>query len=628
MICSKTFKVQALLLCSLALTSFNTYAGPGEKAQLQKTIEDRLENAYSKIIDSRLFVLSVEVVEKSKGVVQSKPVAATTPAQSAKTGQNDFLSKLGFESGETTPTFETAEARAADWLEEIKVKITFDDGVKDESIKLVEEVTSDMIGSLQDKKVRIATNKVSFATLASVKSEKAFDSGWDQKRWLFEMGVPLGIVFAGIIIALFSLFSVFLFVSKFAKVEKQKMTLFESFIALQAEKSVAGEVIEESIPTEQSLITQDAVQGALPDRNGGLDAFAKFQTLITEQPERALRLVQQWLHGKSTVYKETLAVLARNITPHELAHLFKDLKDDERREWRRALRINIDGSVHSRVEDFLSQQIVDVMIVAKSSPEESIMGVLGKMGMDDFIKVAESDSLLGAALLNILSPEQASKLVSVLSPETFKKISVQALSYKEEDLAEVGKKLEVAAKKIKADTKVEVSSPFMERIPALLRDADTSKEEVLFGALVDAKEYGLLQDLGVQNFPSALVPKLPQDFIKGVLMSMPSSARAELIFGLDEDLKNNFLEALGDATSKSRTMITDEISEIKEDALRAKRLEAKKLEIWSQFLKRVRGSIVSRPERLEVAKKIVQDWIQEIGGPRSDEQKDSGGRAA
>lgn len=612
----------------LALVSFHVSAGPNEKAQLQKTVEDRLENAFSKIIGPHLFVLSVDVVEKSKGVAAPK-VQAAAPSAAPKVDQNDFLSKMGFESGQTNPTFESAEVRAADWLEEIKVKITFDDSIKDESVKLLEEIASDMIGSLQDKKVRISTNKVSFAALASVKIEKAFDSGWDQKRWLFEMGIPLGIVFAGIIIAFFALLSVFIFMSKFAKVEKQKMTLFESFIAIQAEKSVAGEVIEDSSAvSEHILIGHDAAQAALPDRSNGLDSFTKFQTLISEQPERALRLVQQWLHGKALVNKETLAVLARNITPLELAHLFKDLKDEERREWRRALRINIDGSVHARVEDFLSQQIVDVMIVAKSSPEESIMGVLGKMGMEDFVKVAETDSNLGAALLNILSPEQASKLVSLLPSETFKTISIQALNYREEDLADVGVKLEAAAKKIRSETKEEISSPFMERIPALLREADANKEEVLFSALVDAKEYVLLQDLGVQNFPSALVPKLPHDFIKAVLMSMPSSSRAELLFGMEEELKNYFLDSLGEATSKARTMITDEIDEIKEDALRCKRLESKKNDTWTQFLKRVRGSIVSRPDKLEVAKKIVQDWIQEIGGPSSDEQQDTGAQAA
>ena len=173
--------------------------------------------------------------------------------------------------------------------------------------------------------------------------------------------------------------------------------------------------------------------------------------------------------------------------------------------------------------------------------------------------------------------------------------------------------------------KVHSPSPFLPRLMAMLHNATPTTEESIFKAIASASGKHYLVDAANILFPSELVLKLPDSFLKDTLFTLPMNKRIEFLYSRDPALRERLTDLCAEAGTPARDLLDMEMQSLDSDMSRQDSILNRKDEIWSEFVKLVRTSISKNASYKKMAGDIIDKWASQVSSSLKSIQ---GGKAA
>jgi len=167
--------------------------------------------------------------------------------------------------------------------------------------------------------------------------------------------------------------------------------------------------------------------------------------------------------------------------------------------------------------------------------------------------------------------------------------------------------------------------PFIQKIMDLIPLANPGRENSLFKVLAQNSEtVDEIKDVATQFFPSALVPFLPENFLKSVLQTYPMMKKVELIASLEEDLRKKFVDIFAPAGSKAADVLELEMEKIETDLAVQKRIREQSDVVWKEFVEFTRKAIKTNREMAADFENMIVQWAEKVMAGNSPEQAASG----
>jgi len=434
---------------------------------------------------------------------------------------------------------------------------------------------------------------------------------WDTKRWLSEFKIPIGVVFSALILGLILLIPFYLAIRAYQNFELRRIAVLEAQNAredtrVQAETKSREQ--ELSVPlTETNKNTEE-----LEEPEGAMRGFERFKLVFEKSPEGAAALIKQWIKAPVRGAGDALFFLPKIIGVEEFTQLLSYLSVDERREWKKVLAQSIPLSHRASAEAYVSSQIVEGLLMPAPEVPREIQDSLTSLKTAQLAEIASTDSQLGAAMVSLLPTTQIAQMLAIMEPDAANAVTMASLKMTASEAATRASALKEAAQQAILNRKAS-SSEFLDRAAELLAEVAPDKEASIFIAMVESKNFELLQSATRQFFPAELIAKLPPAVLQVCLERMPLARRADLIQSRGEE-KSVFLTAIGSEGSKVREMVQIELDQINTDDLRKRRIEKTRDILWREFVALVRAMIRANENLALQADSVLEPWLSEKSG--------------
>ncbi len=578
-----------------------------QKIELESKIQDRVHQSIMKVIPEKYFNISVNITLKKIESPKPNPDDAKDKTKNDSKDSRISLGKLDFDApllgdSEDDSYMDSFGERKKlkvinlfELLEKVNVSILVDNSIPDTKKDLLLKLAKGVTASLGEAAVSTTVDK------AELYSPKQFAETWDTTQWISELKIPAAIIFATLIIASFLSMVIILVFRGYFRIESRRTAILESKNAREA----AADEARLTVPTEAALSSADSSPAATENKETGFD---RFKTLLAENPEKMADLVRQWVKSPGRGSTEALVILPQVLSTAECLQLFKFLKEEDRREWKKALSTPVDERSPKIAENFISFQIVDSLLIPPSTNDEELQKLLSALSLVDCIEIATQEVSLGALLLDLLPTAQAGRLYSLMNRDLADSLATAAMKVSEQEIADQTSALKQAIQSVLNKKK---SVPFLDRAAELVNSVGPEREETILKALAEAGEFQLLEATAKQFFPSELMMRLPSAALKACLDRYPTQRRAEIIVSRSDSDRSLLLDSIGKANSKARELIDIEIQNIEFDEIRKKRIEKSKNLIWRDFISTVRNLVKTNDTVGELSKDILSDWLSE-----------------
>ncbi len=586
-----------------------------QKIELENKLQERIHQSMIKLFPEKYYNASVSITLKKiepSPKPSEKPNNPTAPDNRVNLGKLDFDAPLLADGEDDSYLDSFGEKKKLkvinlfDQLEKVNISILIDNSIPDNKKDLIQKLVKGVTAALGENIVNTTIDK------AELYNPKQFAEPWDIPRWITELKIPVAIIFATLIVASFLSLVLILVSRGYFKIESRKTAILES----QSAREAAAEEARLTAPGTTGTPTPGGsnTPNQSPSTNDGASSqktetgFDRFKVLLAENPEKMSELVRQWVKAPGRGATEALVLLPRVLTTAECLQLFKYLKEEDRREWKKALSTPLDDRSHKIAENFISFQIVDSLLVTPSTKDEDLLKMLSSLSLADCIEIATQDVNLGALLIDLLPTAQAGRLYSLMNRELADSLATAAMKISAQDIASKSAPLKQTIQNVLNKRK---SVPFLDRAAELVNSVGQEREETILKALAESGEFQLLEATAKQFFPSELIMKLPSAALKACLDRYPMQRRAEIILSRADADKNSFLDSIGKPASKARELIDIEIQNIQVDEVRKKRIDKSKNLIWRDFIGTVRTLVKTDDTVGELSKDILSDWLSE-----------------
>jgi len=524
-----------------------------QKVNLEDRIQSKLIRAISPAVPGKHFIVNVSIELKSRPTPAPAPsptpkpsptpqAASTAAAIAVKAERNrPSLGKLGMDA----PLFadsrvagalevsaadraaqkaaEKAEARAAEEevnifknIQKIKVSVILDNAIHDSRKDLVKKILTSTTTSLGLDPPELTIDKAELVTVEPV----------DPKKWLYDLKQPIALLMVTLIL---SLLVIFVF-NGHRKIEARRLSVLEAKNTREEAESQAR-LEREAAEAERATTSTagDALSGGEgTDEESSLEGFDKFKSLLRESPEKASALVKQWLKAPVRGAGEALAVLPQVLSTEEFLIIFKHLSLEDRKVWRKLLGTAVDKRGLRNAAGFVFSQIVESLLVSPPSIDDELRDMISELTINECIEIALQDATLGGLLVNLLPTMEVGRMFSLMNPELANAVTVASLKFSDDEIQAKSGELR-ASILTQRQQKKPTSAPFVDSASELFRHIGPEKETTIFGALIESKEFDILDTAAHKYFPAELLFKLPPRVLKICLDRMPLPKRAEYI---------------------------------------------------------------------------------------------------
>ncbi len=592
-----------------------------QKIDLEAKLQDRIHQSILKIIPEKYFNIGVSITLKKITPPTPKPTESEPTPESEKNDTQDrriSLGKLDFDAPvlnehEDDSFLDSFGERKKlkvinlfDQIERVNIAVLIDNTVQDTKKELITKLVKGATSALGEDIVNTSIEK------AEIYSPKQFEEPWDIPRWITELKIPFAIVFATLIVASFLSFVLLLVSRGYFKIESRRTAILEAKNAREAaaEEAKMNPAFATAGPTSSPTGGASSSPGdsADPSTDQTENGFDRFKAILAENPEKMSDLIRQWVKSPGRGATEALVILPRVLSTAECLQLFKHLKEQDRRDWKKVLSTPTDERSYKIAENFISFQIVDSLLVPPSTTDEELQRMLSSLSLADCIEIASSNVNLGALLIDLLPTAQAGRLYSLMNRELADSLATAAMKVSDREIASQSNALKQAIKNIMNKKK---SVPFLDRAADLVNSVGQDREETILKTLAEAGEFQLLEATAKQFFPSELVMRLPGPALKTCLERYPVARRAEIILSRAENEKTTLLSSIGGPDSRARELLDIEVQNIEVDDVRKKRIEKSKNLIWRDFISTVRTVVKTDDTVAELSKDILSDWLGE-----------------
>jgi|GEM_PF-1673587 len=614
-----------------------------QKLDLVRVIEERIHKAVQPAVAPNAYLINVDVRLKTP---DTKPLDADRSPASPGAATLDpdaapfTLSKLGFwgpllEDLQSNAPSGSAAAQAQgdifSRIDKVEVLFVLDQGVEADKETILKQVVEKVVVGATGLVPQLA-----FEKKALVKVEKPLEKPQLSLAQEFrpEIGHFATTAFTVIVLGLFLL----LVGKDFTKVLRKGTEVYESSVNFQREQAAAAKdsAPEQLVSQEEnspgahavSPLVAGAVMGSTRDEP---DAFDRFRELTLSKPDAAVGLVKQWIAARTSVEAKGLALLRDRASVEELGLLFGSLDPDEKSACRRLLSLPLGPNRVPEGLEFIGQQLAEQFINVRPGLKPTTLRMVDSLTDNEIVAITTKDPRVGALLLGLLNPSKGAAAVNRMDPDLLMRVTKASETVFSEDAEKMAAELETVLKLTRSKQKrlPMLASKALDLLPSLSPD----KEAVFYQSLARAGQMDLIQEAASKALPASLLPQLPEQTLRTLLMAMPQRARVDLLVSLENDLKQPLLDSLGKPGSKSREALDFELTEVELDEARRDSLKSEGPALWGAFVTNARRLLATNPALARTARPVVQKWIaglaeQSESAPTSTNDGTSGAAAA
>lgn len=400
--------------------------------------------------------------------------------------------------------------------------------------------------------------------------------------------------------------------------------LFNRYEKLQeSERQVAATAMMENQQSEDEDKDSDAGDmGGMMGMDGdlaaqGLNGIERFKTFLSKNELDASLLVKKWIKIGEKEDINALRALVQQLENSDLSKVFAILTPEERNIWKSFLDKTIDADGIRRANLYISNQIVEEIIVPSAITDSETLDLLLKIKPDKAAAFVQENPEEGKILMNVMNTKFVAQIIDHIDKGRVDTIIDASLDY-DESLVE--QHLDSFKAKLREYQPAENKNPFLDRVRELIPISTPGKENALYKALGKTGEQDSLYDLAMQNFPAVLIPELPSFFLKEVLQKYPMSSKVEMLLSVDEGLRDHFVGIYAPVGSKANDMLELEFQKAEDDLLMQKNIRTNSEQIWKSFVSYTRRMIKSNKSINKDVDAILSEWSAKICNGQSPEQ--------
>lgn len=351
-------------------------------------------------------------------------------------------------------------------------------------------------------------------------------------------------------------------------------------------------------------------QGSLSTEDGSyLTGVERFKAYLDNNYKSALSLIKRWLSDNSKDIDLALSVLVMKLPNQDLSKLFSDLNHNERNMWKSRLKNDLSKDEIGKAEAFVSKSVVEEILVPFAIDDSEICDLLLKIRPEDAASIASSNKKLGIVFMNVMTPSFTSSILNYLDNMTATYIIQESVSFNSSVVSSI---LEELRNELKRFVRPTIKSPFLDNVKNIISNTVSEKEEALFRALVLSGDRDRFETIARDNFPSKLIPELPERFLKIVLQKYPLDEKVLFLLSLDRGNREFYMEIFAKEGTKAKDLLDLEFGNAENDFVIKKKITEEKDQLWIHFANYVRREIKRETTfKSEIDEKVFK-WCQEF----------------
>ncbi|POB14870.1 hypothetical protein [Halobacteriovorax sp. DA5] len=342
-----------------------------------------------------------------------------------------------------------------------------------------------------------------------------------------------------------------------------------------------------------------------------LNGIERFKVFANNTPQEAILLVKKWIAQDSKSGHAALRALVQQIDNSALADVFKMLSEPEKATWRDLLNKPLTANELSIANDFISNQIVQSVILPSVIEDPNTYDLLLKLNADMINQIYEKDPYIVSLVLNALSESFIAEVLSSCEPETVDQILMSSVIIQESEVRDNQARIkEVLSQYVESKSKL----PFVEKLYDILPNVSSAVERSIFNTLKQNINVEEFTQLSQKNFPSELVRELPTKFLKESLATYDLGKKVSLLFAMDENERMYYLDLFAPDGTKARDLMQIEFESVERDEMRKSKILAGRDDSWRDFVKFVRTRITKEKDEKTEIENLVHTWALDLYG--------------
>lgn len=423
---------------------------------------------------------------------------------------------------------------------------------------------------------------------------------------LSDFQLPVGLVAAALILFVLGFFAMM----RFQGLAERKVTLME-----EAAKREESEAIHSNIEGDQAAsVIQEEIQVEMTEHE--VDEmrreFTRFSTLCQDNLPAAVTLVRQWTQSDKREPKIILSLLPRYVEVTKINTVVHHLNQNEKKIWSKIITTPKADLPPRRIIDFLSVQMTNSVLVPVEQTGDGNVDLIMGLSSEEAAEVIRRNPEFAKIILNVLPTGQVAGILRTLDTDQLEYGAGSSLTFHKDDISLAAGKLNELIQQVLRD-KRQVTSPFLDQIPTLIREVGPETEGPLFRVLSEANLPETLVELAHEVFPAELLFELSDTTVRRVLEQMSLKKRAELFISQDGDIKDHFMGILGEGSKLAEIMNT-EMEDIAADPNKVTHLKKDGVKMWRDFIRLTRNFIRANESVQAEVQGVVDKWLVEKMG--------------
>ncbi len=482
-------------------------------------------------------------------------------------------------------------------LKSVDILVRVSNEVTEETKQAVERYVKAINFNLGKVKPNI---KIEYGLLGALAAETPTDQLFKILDYLTKFSTFLGIVFG---VILFGLIGRSLIQKYFDLNSAQSQS---GQFKMDGGEGVAGED-GDGTDHEETSGTREWGSSVVP-----VNGIERFETFFEKDPQNAMLLIKKWISEDDDRASKSLRSLVQQFENAQLAEVFKHLSEEERASWKKLLDRPLTREELDIANAYIGNQIVQSIIVEKYVDDPETFDLLLRLTPKQVAMIVEREASISGALLNSLSANFVSQVLGLCSEQVQSQMVRDAVALTPDQIRSKQDEIKEVLKQY--DERV-TNRPFVEKILSLLPMAMPSTENNLFQALYDNGDQDLLKKTARKYFPADYIPKLPTDFLKELLMAYPMNKKVEMLYPLEETIKEQLIDIFAPEGSKAYDLLELEFENIETNDVRQTQLLNNGDKNWKEFVNYVRDKIEKDTNYQAEITDLLDQWVlDKMGG--------------
>lgn len=426
---------------------------------------------------------------------------------------------------------------------------------------------------------------------------------WQEALMIFKL--PISILAATLLLLIF--------VSGFKTIESQKVAVMAA-AANQAKAAAENQNTRVAKDEDQERESSGGETLALKEGGGAGSAdsgFEQFKRLATEAPDTAAYLIKLWLNMETPESQRAVASLTKMVPVETLVPVISGLDDELKLKLKKASLVGVDAAAIQRAEGFIVEQMVENFLVNTVELPEDLKTLLSSMTVAECVECIKRDRTLGGVFANILQAAQVGRILKQLPADEVSGVLEEGLNFSASSVDSLGSSIRSLLSEIR-DKGTRNKVPLVTKGLELIRFLGPEREGEVFKMLIASGATEQILEATKRYYPAELLLTLPADKLRVLLSKMPTNQRAALIYTREEGDKKLMLEAIG-AQGRLRDIINDEFREIEKNATLKMQIQKDQAKYWLEFVQVARETIRNDERIKETADELLKKWLSSRG---------------